>query len=359
MRSFLFDLGLISFIVACILAYRIDMVSSAPSNQQVLSTQPDSQLAPADPDSFAVHVFIQHDQYLASVFLPSLFTPAAFPDDLWKRPPVSPYAGFADPADDRFTLGRYVFPTKLSSSTRLTDVAQEMTAEFHIEPQFQAYFTIFPPLWPDHNYKWPEWRNKPLPEETTLAEVYSYDPNRVEGKVHLVLRTKAAAVAEITGTAFLEEDLGTVHRILDYRRDDSSYADLYRMRSWDFPAVIGAVEDWRHAHYALQFLRQEKNKLTTLFGPPDSASGGQRTNVQARLWEIDVREREKETMSANARVAFQRLVRAWDTWVLGKPIPEAETEMADEDVEPHWEALRQSWSEIVDAWKGSERRQGL
>jgi hypothetical protein len=139
---------------------------------------------------FEVHIFINHDPYLASDFLPSLFNSFSFPDSLWKLPPFQPRQEEKEWVSRRERLDRYILPTKLPSSTTISDLSTRISEELKITSKHQAYLTVFPASTVEMNGKWPEWHEKPLPGNTTLTEAHSYDPQKVEGKVELVVLPK-------------------------------------------------------------------------------------------------------------------------------------------------------------------------
>ncbi|KAM5369067.1 hypothetical protein ACJZ2D_009162 [Fusarium nematophilum] len=313
---------------------------------------------PDQPDSsepFAVHVFIHHDLCVASAFLPSLFTSSAFPEELWKLPPLP---GVSDLVDPRNRLGRYVLRNRLPGSARIAQVAEQMETEFKFHSRFQAGYKVFAP--PDSSageeIRFPEWQGRTLPPDTTLEQAYSYGVYKPEGKLQLVLETKAAALASIAGVDFVEDTLGKEYRALRSPRWRETYDDAYGIDRFSIPVVVKALRSWRHAYYKLKFLEKEKARLAGLT-PEDSLMRSD-TAVGQEMQEVDRVVDEVTMQKQEATARFQASVERWDEWVLDKRIQSA-IMLRDEDIEATWECMRQKRNELVEAWKNSERRQDI
>jgi hypothetical protein len=155
--------------------------------------------APITFSHFTVHVFINHEPSFTSIYLPDLFS--EFPDLAWQLP--QEYATPRRPevpdievpgetpghvprnildqlllTDQREGLGRHIFHQPLLTSTTLRELLEGLESEFNLNRKFIAAFTI-PPQWHLEDSTYPEWHNKPLPWNTTLAEVAMLDHDAV------------------------------------------------------------------------------------------------------------------------------------------------------------------------------------
>ncbi|KAF7593087.1 hypothetical protein BBP40_012032 [Aspergillus hancockii] len=284
-----------------------------------------------------VHIFINHNPYLASAFLPSLFNPSSFPNHLW-NPPPSRHSSPKQNTTPRTSLAHYTFPIQLPPSTHLSEISTKLQNHFNIHKKYHAYYTIFPATNANQHGNRSAWYEQPLREETTLSEAHSRDPERSKESVELVLFTKAAALARISGTGFVEESLGSgaVPKRL------GGYSDIYPAEEgFDVPA---GVRRWRYALRAGRVLEGEKEALVR-----SGESGG-----EGGL-ELERQIEELRAMKLNAISEFRELVTQWQEWVLGI-VDHDGVEITDENFEDKWEYLRRSRGELVEAWKVSERK---
>ncbi|KAJ4222865.1 hypothetical protein NW757_014388 [Fusarium falciforme] len=316
---------------------------------------PDRTNQPDSSELFAVHVFIHHNLYVASAFLPSLFTSSAFPEELWKLPPLP---GVSDLVDSRNRLGRYVLRNRLPGSARIAQVAEQMETEFKFHSRFQAGYKVLPPPDPgaDEEIRFPEWQGRTLPPDTSLEQAYSYGVYKPEGKLQLVLETKAAALAPIAGVDFVEDTLGKEYKAFRSLFWRETYDDIYGINRFSIPVVVKALRSWRYTYYKLKFLEEVKAKLAGRT-PEDSLTRSD-TAVGQEMQEVD-REVDEVTMQKQEATAkFQASVERWEEWVLDKCV-QSVMMLRDEDIEATWESMRQKRNELVEAWKNSERRQDI
>jgi len=316
---------------------------------------------------FSVHVFVNHDPFLASVFLPDLF--AKFPDSAWQppklvqfpeRPPpelANPAPGSGSPAsipraprlNERKSLGRHIIDA-LPGSTTIEDLSSIVERDFGIPRHLQAVFITYP-LERDLDEPVSPWEDKPIPPTMTLAEVSPLVPWPLDengqpavkagdagpDEVHLVLETKAAALRRIVGTAFLKDDLGDAfslsrdqwNRLDSYNHAfHSGYLANFELRQ--------AITKWRHAKYALRYLQQQEEKQDAM---------------------IEELAQTKE----DATEVISTLVKWWVSW-----LPHSSTSGVDTSVElqdgaieeaAHW--VWRTKHEILEEWKASSRRIGL
>ncbi|KAK3319653.1 hypothetical protein B0T19DRAFT_432821 [Cercophora scortea] len=344
------------------------------------------------PAVFIIHIFINHDPFLASVFLPDLFSD--FPDAAWRvpqripfpprpAPPPAPQGAFdgaggayavpLTPAPrppyvhPREGLGRHVFDDPLPGSTTLQELFAIIERDLGFASNFFAAFTIFPQD-PSSSQPRSVWHDKPLSFSMTMNEAWAVDgdalnffPEKMQAnaELHLVLETKGAALSRIVGTDFLYIDLGRefeAHRNVWNHLE--AFNNAYYMAQFDFSDLRRALSKWRHAKYALLYLRKEKQKQQLAQADSDTPTAAMMT--QDLDDQIEKQQRDKE----EARASILTLVRWWVSWVRNQDDgPEAEQyyshELPDESVE---DAVQWVWStkhEIVDNWKTSTRRNDL
>jgi hypothetical protein len=139
---------------------------------------------------YSVHIFVNHDPFIALVLLPDLFS--EFSDSEWRLPqeiatpprpevppnpmPASLYMELC--ASPRKGLGRHVFPDVVPSSTTLRELSERMEQEFGLNRRLVAKFTIFPQDYLDDGTL-PKWHDQPLPWDTTLGEVALLDEDAI------------------------------------------------------------------------------------------------------------------------------------------------------------------------------------
>ena len=290
-------------------------------------------------DLFAVHVFIHHEPYVASALLPSLFSSSTFPDELWKLPPLE---GVSDLLDARHRLGRYVLPSRLPGSTCIAHVAEIMETEFKIDASFQAGLKLFPP---SDTTNRTDWHGKVLPRDAKLDQAYSHDDYKQEGKLHLVLETKATAIGRIAGVDFIEDALGDEYRATRLPQNRDTFDAWHQIGRFSIPVVIEALFRWRETYYKLKYLNGIQKQLRLedkeLFGSDELVQ--KRRNV----------EEEAETLTTQKQEAiadFQLCIQQWREWVFNRHL-QAERAWGDDDIEPAWEDMRRERNQLADAWK--------
>jgi hypothetical protein len=361
------------------------------SPQMVLGLNQESK-----PSRFTVHIFIDHDPYLAAVFLPELFS--TFPTSLWKPPPlqvsrprptVEPDAGFRLGPDAGFRLPprtpRYILPRPVSASTALADVYTMFQQEFAVPSKYVSHFTIIPQGYLPDGGGYPEWNNRPLPWDMTLAEAQVADfdlldsrafdaekgitvPETDAPELHLVIETKAAALNRITGTKFLTEALG----------------DFFHYRPPDAGEIQSALRFWRMGHYAEQYRIQQRVKgvegiddemeqiLSRLKELPllieqakagEKATDRERFKLETEEWGLKSRIGVLERGANGGRRWRQDLsafVAIWNTWVRDGRYEEIEyEELQDEEIETEVMAVLVKRHEIIEGWRSSMAREEM
>ncbi|KAK4448918.1 hypothetical protein QBC34DRAFT_426004 [Podospora aff. communis PSN243] len=352
-----------------------------------------------------VHLFVNHDPFLASVFLPNLSS--HFPDTAWRLPPLiaSPprpahattpappiaaigydgrgllgnagaYAAALAAAPrppivhPRQGLGRCVLETPLPVSTTLEDLLAiiERDLDPSLASEFAA-FTIFPqePSRKNHG-KRPQWHNTPLPLSMTLAEVRAADhdrdaPQSIPAKMqphpelHLVLETRGAALARIVGTDFLFIELGKpfeTYRDVWSRLESFNHA--YYKDRWDSSDLRRSLSRWRHAKYALSYLHRQRRKQQRLVD--------QISNDAVMIQDLDGQIEKHERDKQNARGSISAWIRWWMSFVRIQDSAEGHRyfegqELPDDRVEAAVQWVWWTKHEIIDEWKTSPRRNSL
>ncbi|KAL2132012.1 hypothetical protein VTI74DRAFT_4318 [Chaetomium olivicolor] len=260
----------------------------------------------SDGDAFTVHVFVNHDPFMASIFLPDFFS--NFPESAWRLPQriesrPRPKPGVrVNPedlppwVDPREGLGRYVLSQFLRGTTTLQEVADVIEKQCGIGKKLHGPFTIFPQdLYKFERAAVPAWHGKPLPQFRTLSEVRPLDEDALQlpaepgpSMLHLVLETKAAALRRIVGAAFLSTELGKGYE--DERNAWTrlqSFNHAYSEPSYEMPRQLSR---WRYAVHALSFPRRQQ------------ARGGQEVAEQTECLEKE---------RAEAILAISNLLRQW------------------------------------------------
>jgi len=293
---------------------------------------------------FTVHVFINHDPLIASVFLSDLFS--GFPDSAWRlrqeySTPARPErqesqlvrGGQARLSNDdrhqrdqllqidpRVGLGRHIFHQPFIASTALSELLPVLEAEFNLDRKLIGAFTIFPQynLW-EGGY--PEWHNKPLSWNKTLAEIamldhdavttgqYSGVADQYAPVLHLVAETKATTlkknVGGVYGKHFLEHVLGESD---PYQKDSWSRFEAFtNCYSWNDgePEIVRSLRQWRWAFSALQYLESQRDRSVV-----EQSVGGER--FQNLTSEIEEFQKKK----AEAQKSIRLLESQWENWVL-------------------------------------------
>jgi len=214
-------------------------------------------------------------------------------------------------------LGRYVLEHPLSGSTTLNELSVIVERDFGIAKNLHAAFTIFPQ---DLTHPQPAWHDKPLPLSTTVAEASSYDEDAAGDEdaavstpvdaelqeVHLVLETKAAALRRIVGTDFLSVDLGDTYRTYrDAWNRFQGFNHNYHMNEYQACHLRTLLAIWRHAKYALLYLRKQKQKQDL------SQVTMEATSIRAVDEQIEKLHQDKE----EARASILAMIRWWASWV--------------------------------------------
>ncbi|KAK4443335.1 hypothetical protein QBC34DRAFT_212291 [Podospora aff. communis PSN243] len=317
--------------------------------------------APAD-QAFAVHIFVHHDPFLASVFLPDLFS--EFPDTAWRIPQRIPFPPRPPPSQHeparhiippavapREGLGRHVLQQPVPGSMTLDELSNLVERDLDISANFFAGFVVFPL---DDFYFEPKhaWYDKLLPQSTTVAEARSYDVEAIPLEpghtptVHLVLETKAVALGRIVGTEFLSLELGNAFDTYGNGWDKlETFYNLFRMRRSESSHLHRALRSWRHAKFALPYLLRERHKRG-LSGAAEVSDLDEQ--IKKYLQEEDFRRR------------ISQHVGWWSSWLCQDDSKYGNSDiLAAEEVE---NAVQWVWSrkhELVDAWKTSDRRDAM
>lgn len=275
---------------------------------------------------FTVHIFVNHDPFIASVFLPELF--AGFPDSSWQLPPEisPPHRPEVIPTpipqalvrkllvDPRQGLGRHVFPEPISSSTTLRTLLSILEKEFGVGRDLVVHFTIFP-HWHMKHGTLPKWHDRPLPWEIKLSEAATFDYDAtIEGQyiqmsdqyapvMHLVVETKAAALKRILGARFMESFFGAEYK---YQPDMWKKLESFD-RAFPFyggPEIATILEQWRHVLWSLKYLTGEKDKV-------ESKKGVAEIDVGNITNQIESFHRKNEELKSS----MSTLVHQWEEWV--------------------------------------------
>jgi hypothetical protein len=273
--------------------------------------------------TFNVHVFINHDPNIASIFLSSSY--AGFPESLFNPPSLREVTRSYAARD---SLGRYVLPSSLPASTPLSCVSELLATEFGITESLQAFFTIFPQF-PGSSQD-PQWHERPLPPTTSIAEAWAFDDpeTREQGKVHLVLLTTAAALREITGVGFLAERPMMAMAVL------TSFNQAFKFDRLRSPRLLREVRLWRYSRYALAYLSTA------------------RTRHEEDVTHTKEKIREFEAMERRAREEVGQLAWEWEAWVGRKCLDKVE--LTVDQVEEKYQEIRKRKREVLAKWKGLE-----
>jgi hypothetical protein len=287
------------------------------------------------PSHFTVHIFINHDPSIASVFLPDLFS--NFPESAWRLPQeyATPSRPVESPGktpgniprhvlkelltDPRKGLGRYIFNQPFPNSTKLGELSESLESEFDLHKKFLATFTIFPQQYlKDVTYS--EWNGKPLSWNMTLAEVamldchavtmgqYSEVADQYAPVLHLVVETKSATLKRslggILGKHFLVQILGEKYSHQgDIWNRLESFIGCYE-ENW-LPDIVVMLRRWRSAYHAVQYLKNDREILAAKREVDESA-------LQSMTAKIEDFQRKKIKFKQSISV----LANQWENWVL-------------------------------------------
>lgn len=323
--------------------------------------------APITFSHFTVHVFINHDPSIASVYLPDFFSD--FPDLAWRLP--QEYATPPRPEipdiliDPRKGLGRHIFHQPFPNSTTLRELFEGLESEFDLDRKFIARFTIFPQHYPEVG-TYPEWHDKPLPWNMTLAEVAMLDHDAVTtGQyagvadqytpvLHLVAETKAATLKRIlggiSGKNFLAHVLGEPY---PYQGDIwnrlEAFINCYGNSS--VPEIVLMLWQWRSALYSLQYLKNEREKLIV----KDPVDRGALQSLTSKIEEF-------RNKKAEAKQSISVLASQWENWVLKQSYSTDDGsdngELGDNEVEEIVRAVL-GQRRVVEQWGRSGKREPL
>ena len=339
--------------------------------------QADSKMSTPTFSDFTVHVFINHDPFIATVLLPDLFS--EFSDSIWRlpqniatppRPEVPPNPIPQSLLQEllicpRSGLGRYVFSEVLPYSTSLHELSQSLEHEFGLDRKLLAKFTIFPQGYLEDGTR-SKWHNKPLPWNMTLGEVAFLDGDAVAtGQyagiadefapvLHLVIETKAAALQRCLGAVvdekFMAKALGDEYK---HRSDMwsqlAAFTNSFPPKS--YPKIENALQQWRSAFYTLRYLEGERAKLIA-HEPVDENS------LQEAMRNIE----EYQDQKMEAKFSISALASQWEEWVLKQDYSHHDhnrnEELRDNEVEDRvLKVLRQRI--MVFEWGKSEKKQSL
>jgi hypothetical protein len=326
---------------------------------------------------FSVHVFVNHDPFIASVLLPDLFS--QFSDSVWRLPqeiatpprpevppnPIPPSLFRELWASPRKGLGRHIFPDVVPSSTTLRELSESIEQEFSLDRRLVAKFTIFPQ---EHleDGTLPKWHDQPLPWDITLGEVALLDEDAVAtGQyagiadqyapvLHLVIETKAAALNRCLGgivdEKFLARALGKEYR---HRRDIwsrlQSFIDAFPPAS--YPEIVNALRRWRSAFYSLRYLENKREKLI-IQEPVDQ-------NV---LRTVASNIKKFQSQKLGAKLSSSALASQWENWVLrqnyGHDDHIGNEELRDDQVDENVRFVLRQRTLVVE-WGKSEKKESL
>ena len=326
---------------------------------------------------FSVHVFVNHDPFIASVLLPDLFS--EFSDSVWRLPqeiatpprpevppnPIPPSLFMELGASPRKGLGRHIFPDVVPSSTTLRELSESMEQEFSLNRRLVAKFTIFPQ---GHlkDGSLPKWHDQPLPWDITLGEVALLDEDAVAtGQyagvadqyapvLHLVIETKAAALNRCLGGIVDEKSLARVLREeYKYRRDIwsrlQSFIDAFPQTS--YPEIVNALQQWRSTFYSLRYLENERDKLI-IQEPVDQ------NVLQAVASNIE----KFKSQKLGAKLSISALACQWENWILkqnyGHDDHVGNEDLGDDQVEEKVRFVLRQRSLVVE-WGKSEKEESL
>jgi hypothetical protein len=326
---------------------------------------------------FTVHVFVNHDPFIASVLLPDLFS--EFPESAWRlpqeiatprRPEVPPNPIPESVVRQLMTrprrgLGRLVFHDVVPYSTTLRELSLSLEQEFGLNRKLLAQFTIFPQGYQDDGTL-PKWHNKPLPWDMTLGEVAPLDLDAVAGGqyagiadqfspvLHIVIETKAAALQRSLGGVIEEKfQAQTLQETYKHRRDMwnllAAFINAFPTRP--YPNITGALQRWRSAFYSHRYLEGERAKLIVQeHVDKDDLQGVTRGLEKYQVQKME----EKFSISAMAD--------DWEKWVLKQDYshhdPNRNQELQDDEVENKVISILRQRAMVVE-WGKSEKKQPL
>lgn len=343
------------------------------------------------PSHFTVHVFLNHHPVVARALLPDLFID--FPDLAWKLEPLEkqpprprekpPRSSVHHWVERRDQLGRYVFREPVAGDTTLLQLSEKMEREFDIAKRYQAQFTIFPQYF-DEDGQYPQWHNRPMPWNMTLADIHPLDedagyraaaghalqtPIGDAPVIHLVLETKAAALTRILDTDFLGAHLGDAYK---YFRDQWNRFDSYwhaSLSGEDWPQLRSLLASWRVARAAHAYLTQQRAKGRLGAENEELKEHRQRVEEiralkkQGNLSLLKERIRRLESNERNGREELEKmswLVTQWEDWFVNRDFENFETRnLGPDDVKEKVMSVMRHSYRIVDGWISSERRQTL
>lgn len=359
--------------------------------------------ASEDPSHFTVHVFLRHDPLIARSLLPDLFLD--FPDSVWKltplldlppRPREKPKPGYWRWEKPRDVLGRHVFDESLAGNTTLLQLTEKVEQEFAIPKKYQGQFTIVPQDY-DEEGQYPRWHNRPLPWNTTLAEVYQVDLDAPKPSsdgfmtettmmyapvLHLVLETKAEALRRIVGAGFLEEEIGEPYRLFrDMWNRFDSFWHSQSGAGQEYSELESKLSVWREAHFASAYLAKQREKgrlgpdndeLRAGFRRVDelreqakqddlSSETGWALNAEMRSRTPRIRQIEKNEANRQEQLReISRFVTQWEDWILNRDFQNFAIRLLETDkVESKVASVFRKARQVIDEWKLSEGSQRL
>jgi hypothetical protein len=320
------------------------------------------------PSHFTVHVFLNHHPVVAHALLPDLFID--FPDSAWKleplekqpprpreKPPRKTEHHWVEPRDQ---LGRYIFREPVAGDTTLLQISEKMEREFDIARRYQAQFTIYPQYF-DQEGRYPEWHNRPMSWNMTLADIQPLDKNAgdraADGRalqtpignapvIHLVLETKAAAVPRILHTEFLDAHLGDPYGF--FRDEWNGFDSYWHASPWyqDWPQLHSLLASWRVARAVHTYLTLQRAKGRLGAENEELKEHGGRGGHEGKGRE------ELEKMSW--------LVTQWEDWFVNRDFENFETRhLGPDEVEAKVMSVMRHSYQVTDEWILSERRQTL